>query len=100
MIRFAVSGCLVLLAVMFLAGCQSRTEGDSSRKAVDAKVDSPTPAPTVGKKVDGQNKQDNDIVKADVQNKQDDGVVQVDARTLIGHYAEDERAADQKYKGK
>ena len=100
MIRFVVSGCLVMLTVMFSAGCQSRTEGDSSKKAVDAKGDSSKSAPTVSKTANSQNKPGDSVVKDDSQNVKSDGVVQVDARTLIGDYAEDERAADQKYKGR
>lgn len=99
-----LSGCLFLLTVTLLAGCDSKpkgtAEGDPAKQSAVAKGDSPKSAPTVGKKVDGQNERDDGMVKVDGQNKRDDGVVQVDARTLIGDYAEDEKAADRKYKGR
>jgi hypothetical protein len=52
--RSIVSGCLLVLAALPLAGCGSKSkveaDADPSKKTIVAQVDSPTPAPDVGKK--------------------------------------------------
>jgi hypothetical protein len=98
-----LSGGLFLLTITMLAGCQSKTEGDASKKAGIAKDDSPNKASgskTSNLKDGSSTTSKEGDTQPDGAEATDDAVVKVDARTLLGEYTNDQGAADRKYKGK